>query len=627
MKYRQLISAAWRGDEMVTNARGWAANLAMFRVVFLSCVALPWGLRCYHWTVSILPHLPRTVWQPISFYQLIPLDVLCNTSLARALALANIFLIGLAIIGFRTRLTLSVATFVSFYVFGLMENIGKVDHFHHVIWFMAMVACGPSALLFSVDAVIQAYKGADQGTMEQEFSGKEALWTFRYIWILLGLLYLGPGLAKLESAIRTNWAGATNMQNLVLRKWVELSWYDPHFTLPPRVDRLPRLFMQTMGWSAIAFESGFVFVVLFRFLRPALALIGILFHVWNGVFLGIWFTTIVPVYACLLDWAALGRAWNHRRSKSFVVVYDGGCELCRRTIAILKSIDLFDGLTIVAGFSGDARRDQFPQITDEMLARDLYVVRGQELSAGYDAYVKMAERLIILWPLAVIMRLPPVATAGRGIYRRIAEARKCTVPASPRGSLAARWAPSNVVHWTGIILSAGQLGVSGILLLYPHSQSPRVLSEKWLAPVARVFNGVARRRPNWPFDLYPTFAGVTPGEVFTAESRWALADGSEKVASPDAYWRTFANPGLTWNITSQLANELPGEQKRAKALDLVKALWLAEDPEKGKSVVAVRVFEVRYKLQSAPGPLAALLEETLIFSFPVSELKDHETGR
>jgi len=556
-----------------------------------------------------------------------PLDVLCNASLARALALVNIFLIGVAIIGFRTRLNLWLATFVSLYVFGLMENLGKVDHFHHVIWFMAMLACGPSALLLSVDAVSRAYKGADQGSMEQEFSGKEALWTLRYIWILLGLLYLGPGIAKMESAIRTGWAGAANLQNLVLQKWVELSWYDPHFTLPLRVDRLPQWSMETMGWSAIAFESGFVFVVLFRFLRPALALIGILFHVWNGIFLGIWFTTIIPAYACLLDWAALGAAWNRWRSKSFIVVYDGGCELCRRTIAILKSIDLFDGLTIVAGLSGDARRAQFPQITDEMLVRDLYVLRGQESSAGYDAYVKMAERLILLWPLAVIMRLPPVAFAGRGIYRRIAETRKCTVPASPRVSLVARWTPSKVVHWTGIILSAGQLGVSGIILLYPHLQSPRMRSEKWFAPLARVIDGVARRRPNWPFDLYPTFAGVTSGEVFTVESRWALADGSEKVASPYAYWRAFANPGLTWNINTQLAAESSGEQKRAKALDLVKALWRAEDPDMEESVVAARVFEVRYKLQSAPAPLAALLNETLVFSFPVDELKHHKAGR
>src|SRR5277367_6392788 len=119
MKFRHDISAAWHRDGMVTSARGWAANLALFRVVFLACVALPWALRCYRWTVAVLPQLPRTMWQPISFYQLMPLEVLCNASLARALALANIFLIGLAIIGFRTRLTLWLATFVSFYVFGL----------------------------------------------------------------------------------------------------------------------------------------------------------------------------------------------------------------------------------------------------------------------------------------------------------------------------------------------------------------------------------------------------------------------------------------------------------------------------------------------------------------------------
>jgi len=59
------------------------------------------------------------------------------------------------------------------------------------------------------------------------------------------------------------------------------------------------------GLFTIAFEVGFLPLVGFRRWRLPLALAGLAFHAGNGLVLGIWFSTLFPVYAALVDWASL----------------------------------------------------------------------------------------------------------------------------------------------------------------------------------------------------------------------------------------------------------------------------------------------------------------------------------
>lgn len=623
MPMAKAIISAFRRDENTTGARGWVVNLAIFRVVFLGLVALPWALRCFGWAANILPHLPDSVWAPISFFRLIPLDVLHNVGLVRALGLVNILLIVMALIGFMTRLSTGLAALLSIYLFGLMENLGKVDHFHHVVWFMAMLAVADSGRLLSVDALCLAIKKADAGTMEQEYKRSDALWVLRYIWVLLGLVYLGPGIAKLMSAMTVGWAGAANLQNIFLRKWLELSWYDPGFVLPLRVDRMPHLILEVLGCGAIVFESCFVAAVLFRFFRPALAFAGIAFHVGNGIFLGIWFTTLLPVYACLVDWAAMARNLNRRLKIPAFVVYDGSCRLCRRTIAILKSLDLFDALTAVPGSSGDPRRTRFLSLTDEMLARDLYFIEGDKITVGYDAYVQMARRTMVLWPLGFIMGLKPVAAAGRKLYRRVADSRRCALPTIGSKRDAPRQMRAAWIHLVGILFAAGQFCVTGSDFIAPHCQ--RFLSSKqWFSPVAQFVNGVATCR--WPFDLYPTFAGKTASQVDTVEYRWVGLDGAERVASPTAYWETFQNPGLTWYVMTEFGQDQAGGPNQTKSLDLARALWRAEKPDLRESAVGLRLYRVQYRLDGGPDSLARLVSQTPAYTFPVELLTTGDQG-
>ena len=427
-RVRLAVIRALKADELLNDARGWGINLGISRIVILSFGVLPWALLFLHWTDTILPGISREMWFPISFYRLLPVDFLANIGFARCLAVADIVLIAFGIVGFWTRSSIGLATLISLYGFGLMQNLGKVDHnSYHLIWFMALLAAGPSGHFLSIDALGRAIRNADEGNIEKPLASPSALWTLRYTWLLMGALYLVTGIAKLQSTLTQHWVGSANFRNIMWAKWLQLNWYDPHFVKPIRVDLLPGWILAFLGASVVAFEIGFILLVFFRRLRPALGAWGLAFHVGNGLVLKIWFNTLMAGYVSLFDWTAMGRVLSRRRDP-LLVFYDEGCGLCRRMVAILRSFDLFDVLKPVAGISNDPVRGSYPQITDEMLAHDLCAAAEGRIAVGYDAYAWIAKRLFLLWPIAAIMHLPFVAALGRKIYRRVADSRHCTLP-------------------------------------------------------------------------------------------------------------------------------------------------------------------------------------------------------
>src|SRR5579862_4620768 len=357
---RNALIRALRSDETANDARGWAINLAIFRIVFLTFGALRWALIFLEWTEKILPGISREMWVPVSFFRMFPVGFLGNVAVARGVAVADILFIILGIAGYWTRASIAIATLTSLYGFGLMQNLGKVDHdSYHLIWFMALLAAGPSGEFLSVDAITRAIRRADQGTVELPSPPAAALWTLRYTWLMMGTLYFVTGIAKLQSVAMEHWAGAANLRMILWTKWLQLYWYDPHFARPIRVDLLPDEVLVALGLAVVAFEIGFVLVVFFRPLRLALCLCGLAFHVGNGLVLRIWFTGLMWAYVSLIDWTAIGRAVARRTSGPLLVIYDGGCTLCRRTVAVLRCFDLFDALRPVAGAAEEpSRRDR-----------------------------------------------------------------------------------------------------------------------------------------------------------------------------------------------------------------------------------------------------------------------------
>jgi len=394
-------------DRAASDARGWAANLALFRVIFVAGVALPAALHSLEWTRDGGGGLPLH-W----------------------LALADVALLLLALLGAFTRWSLAGAAALSLALTMLPLGDGLPSPFPRAVaWLLAVLAAGPCAHYLSVDAARAAVRRAVLGPVEAPAPDWSGLVMLRYAWGLLGLLHVSAGLSGVETA--TLLSGRPRPDAALLLASLAVSVYDLAF--------LPLVFL--------------------RAARPALLVGAAAIYVGQGFAPGHWLDVgwggFLVTHACLVDWSAAARALRRRRAP-IVVLYDGGCGLCRRVIGILRSVDLFDGVEPVPGLSGDPRRRRHPEITDEMLAHDLWVADGTRARSGFLAYRLIAARVPVLWPLLPLMALPPVARLGERLYRQIADSRACLLIPSPSPLPAEP--PPPAPHW---IHAVGVLGLAG----------------------------------------------------------------------------------------------------------------------------------------------------------------------
>jgi predicted DCC family thiol-disulfide oxidoreductase YuxK len=109
------------------------------------------------------------------------------------------------------------------------------------------------------------------------------------------------------------------------------------------------------------------------------------------------------------------------RVPTCTVLFDGGCPLCRRTVRGLRSIDWLGGLRFVDGTNAADRERLAPGLTETELLVEMFVVdpRGRR-HPGYDGCLHLALAVPLLWPLALLGRLPGIRQVGERIYRRIA---------------------------------------------------------------------------------------------------------------------------------------------------------------------------------------------------------------
>jgi predicted DCC family thiol-disulfide oxidoreductase YuxK len=119
------------------------------------------------------------------------------------------------------------------------------------------------------------------------------------------------------------------------------------------------------------------------------------------------------------------RVWPQR----LIVLYDGGCGLCRRGLAIGRAVDTLDRVAWIDLHDAAARREAgVGWLPEHELLLDMHAVLGSRVWRGYDAYRVIARRVPAAWPILPLLYLPPVAWAGRRLYRRLADTRRCALP-------------------------------------------------------------------------------------------------------------------------------------------------------------------------------------------------------
>ena len=259
-------------------------NLAIFRIVVFGLGLAEAFDRAGDivWYASI-PEALRVApkgWS--SLLPLVPIDAIATRSVLAVFVVAS----SMTIIGFKTRAAAVAAALSGFYVLGVPQFFGKLNHNHHVVWFMAVLAASPCADALSLDA-----RGRDEAP--------SAAYGFplRVCWLLIGIIYFFPGIWKLSSS-GLGWALSENVKFMMYDKWTELGGYLPFW----RVDQHPWAY-RLGGVGTLVFEIGFLPAMLFgRRLRPWFIAAGLAFHFQTFLFMKIGFYALAVCYVVFIDW-------------------------------------------------------------------------------------------------------------------------------------------------------------------------------------------------------------------------------------------------------------------------------------------------------------------------------------
>jgi predicted DCC family thiol-disulfide oxidoreductase YuxK len=537
-------------------------NLAIFRIIFFStlCNWLDVG------STLKLSRLPVELRVPtVGLEWLVPILPI-NEPLVKASLYIVFFASFAAMIGLFTRVSAWTTAIVGLYALGIPQFFGNVGHYHHLVWISAILALSRCGDYLSVDAIFAAWKRADRGVLDPPAASNAYALPLRFVWLIIGSVYFFPGVRKFWVS-GFDWAFTDNFRYHLYRKWLELDW-----TPLPRVDHVPVLFMP-MALVAILFEAGFFFLVFFPRLRPWIAVTGFSFHASVRYLMGISFWTLQACYASFVNWHGL-LSWIGDRlfPQSMYVVFDGNCKLCRRTIATLRSLDVFDRITYVNALDDAALAAHgLTWLDGNAILADMHAVVGQKTWKGFAAYRALSYRMPIFWVLLPLLYMPPIPALGNWIYRRVADSRTCSVPQPvPQGMTAMDAMPV----WRS---------------------RPLVMFSVFLIAVNIPF-GVAGIKSAWPFACYPTFEAILGLQrqnleivPLTATGEAVSLNRALKDKIPSNSYRGLVRHILT---DSEEAVKVDGDLGQTE--DRLRALWqvVARGNEGANQVTNVQFYRV-----------------------------------
>jgi predicted DCC family thiol-disulfide oxidoreductase YuxK len=118
-----------------------------------------------------------------------------------------------------------------------------------------------------------------------------------------------------------------------------------------------------------------------------------------------------------------------------VVLYDGDCPFCRKSVAILKRLDWLGRLQFQSARETDKLPPSREPLVLERMLDEMHVVTPdrRHALAGFRAFRWMAWRLPAVVVLAPVLYLPGVPWLGNRVYRWVAKNRYNLVPCDDGG--------------------------------------------------------------------------------------------------------------------------------------------------------------------------------------------------
>ncbi|MER3415441.1 MAG: hypothetical protein C4297_04405 [Gemmataceae bacterium] len=113
-----------------------------------------------------------------------------------------------------------------------------------------------------------------------------------------------------------------------------------------------------------------------------------------------------------------------------LVLYDGECPLCIKSVAWLRKLDWLKRLAFVNARDTSRLPQTDPPLDPQRLLEEMHLVTPDlsKVYHGFGAFRWMAWRLPLLWPIAPFLYVPGVPWIGQKVYLAVARNRFHIVP-------------------------------------------------------------------------------------------------------------------------------------------------------------------------------------------------------
>jgi predicted DCC family thiol-disulfide oxidoreductase YuxK len=345
----------------------------------------------------------------------------------------------LSAVGLFTRPAMVVAFAIGTYLVGLPHNFGQTQHFDTLLVFASgALALSRAADAVSIDALV---RGAHAGSRQPPPEDGEYTWPIRFVWVAMALIFCAAGLSKLRHS-GLEWIFSDNMALLLQRQQYHISDGEPLTSWGVIVAAHPWM-ARSLAGASVAIEALYPLALFSRRARYLLVPAGLGMLIGIRALMGPTFEQFMMCYVFWIPWSRVAAAVRARAAflAPRVVLYDGGCGLCDRTVLLLARLDVLRRLRFVdvnAGWPAISAR--YPMLDAEACVEDMHViVDGAErggggalsVAKGFDAYRSMAWVVPAAWPALPLLYLPGIAPIGRRVYRYVAAHRvtTCAIPA------------------------------------------------------------------------------------------------------------------------------------------------------------------------------------------------------
>lgn len=372
----------------------------------------------------------------------------------------------LAVVGCFTRVAAWTSVLSAVYYLSATYAVGPNLVLSPILTVGLLLACSWSGDALSIDSLWKSLQQADRGLIHRTPRSIRYGMPIRLAMLVLVVGYFVAALQPILQSGGEAFSGKLQLDR-ILQEWPGMESKE---AASPEAGNRKLLAVCTNGLLLMGLVGPIV--VFWRQARIAWAAITASLIFLYSQLMGVINYTHLALFALFVDWQRLF-AWVGRRifHTPLVVLYDGNCKMCRRTMSLLLSLDWLHSLKPVSAF----QRDRFTamglgHLEDAALMKDMHAgelgTNGEwRVETGYQAYQRIAWRVPLLWFTLPLVYLPPVVLVGNRIYRQVADSRACSIPTA-RDSAPVRlfrWSPALIIGVAVVIICAQLLVALGVI--------------------------------------------------------------------------------------------------------------------------------------------------------------------